>query len=224
MEPPLPRCRAVTLLLLLIAAGAAAQTDGPWQDCDGLTTHLTVGSEAMVPGLPPGRRLLATCFTHAIQGSSIVAGQVRLESLSPSLRRGDLVAFRRPGNPDQTDIRRVIGFPGDRVQVREYRVLIDDTLLPTAYIGPEQLVDADSHRLPVVRLHETMRRGVLGYDVLIPEDSTGSKGTWPAERVPLRFIFVLPDNRAAAAYLAEPHANLVPVVNLIARVDVARSK
>jgi len=224
MEPALRTCLGLISFLVLMMASAAAQTIGPWQDCVGLTTHLAVDSDAMAPGLEPGRRLLATCFTHAIQGSSIVAGQVRLESLSPSLQRGDLVAFRRPDDPSQTDIRRVIAFPGDRVQVREYRVLINDSLVPTAYIGPEQLVDAGGHPIPVVRLHETMIRAVLGYDVLVPVDATDGKGTSVAGRVPLRFIFVLPDNRATAAHIADAGWNLVPVVNLIARIDIGRAK
>jgi signal peptidase I len=224
MEPALRTCLGLISFLALVTASASAPTNGPWQDCDGLTTHVTVSSDAMAPGLAPGRRLLATCFTHAIQGSSMVAGQVRLESLSPSLKPGDLVAFRRPDDPGQTAIRRVIAFPGDRVQVREYRVLINDTLLSTAYIGPEQLVDAGGHQLPVVRLHETISRGVLGYDVLIPEDSTDAKATSVAERVPARFIFVLPDNRATTAHVAEGGWNMVPVVNLIARIDLPRSR
>jgi len=65
---------------------------------------------------------------------------------------------------------------------------------------------------------------VLGYDVVVPVDATDGKGTSVAGRVPLRFIFVLPDNRATAAHIADAGWNLVPVVNLIARIDIGRAK
>ena len=221
------RLRLPILFVVLLAIGGLARADsatGPWQDCESPTTHVTVDSDAMLPDLRQGDRLVAKCFTHAIRGSSLVAGQVRLESLVPTLAAGDLVAFRAPDDTRKTEIRRVIAFPGDKVQLRDYRLLINDKLLSTVYIGPEQLVDAGGHQLPVVRLHETISRGVLGYDVLIPEDSTDAKATSIAERVPARFIFVLPDNRATAPHVAEASWNLVPVVNLIARIDVPRSK
>lgn len=197
---------------------------GPWQDCDQPTMHVTVDSDALLPGIPQGRRFLATCFTHAIRGSSLVAGQVRFESLVPPLARGDLVAFRRPDDTSKTAICRVVGLPRDRVLLRDYRLLINDTLLPTERLGDDQVSGADGRQISVVRLHETMRRAILGYDILIPQDSTDGSGTSEAIMVPQQSVFVLPDNRAAASHIREPNLNLVPVVNLIARVDVPQAR
>jgi len=222
MRPPL----LLLFLVLLLPAGLArAQGNaGPWQDCDFPTIELTVDADALLPGIAPGRRVAALCFTHAIRGSSLSAGQVRLGSLVPQLARGDLVAFRRPDDISRTAIRRVIGLPGDRVQLRDYRLLINDTLLPTDRVGETEICDAQGRQIPVVRLHETMTRGIRSYDILVPHDSTDGSGTSTPFTVPQRFIYVLADNRATAANIREPVFGIVPVVNLIARLTVARAK
>jgi signal peptidase I len=229
MERPMRVRLWYGLLAVLLLGGAARAQDnaGPWHDCDFPTIGITIDTDALLPGIAPGRRLTAVCFTHAIRGSSLSAGQVRLASLSPPLSRGDLVAFRDPTDTTKTTIRRVIGLPGDTVQLRDYRVLINDTLLPTDRVGTSELTDPEGRQFPVVRLHETMTRGVRGYDILVPQDTTDGSGTSQPFTVPLRFIYVLADNRATAAASADvrtPVSGFVPVVNLIALLTVAPTK
>jgi signal peptidase I len=216
------------LAVLLLGGAARAQGEaGPWHDCDFPTIGITIDTDALLPGIASGRRFSAVCFTHAIRGSSLSAGQVRFASLSPPISRGDLVAFRNPADNTKTTIRRVIGLPGDRVQLRDYRVLINDTLLPTERVGETDLVDAEGQRFTVVRLHETMTRGVRGYDVLVPQETTDGSGNSRPFTVPLRFIYVLADNRAtlaASADIRTPVLGIVPLVNLIALLTVTPTK
>jgi signal peptidase I len=210
----------LTFALLSLAATASAQTaEGPWQDCDGPTIHLTIDSDAMLPAIAPGRRVLVTCFTHAIRGSSLTAGQVRLASLSPTLGRGDLVAFHRPDDPAHIDVRRVIAVQDDRVQVRDYRVLVNDVLMRTTSVGDERIGGAGGSQVTTLRLHEAIARGFRGYDILIPGDATYGSGTSDAIRVPSRSIFVLPDNRATTPNVLQQDLDLVPLVNLVGRIE-----
>jgi signal peptidase I len=226
MEQPmrLPVLSGLLAVLLLGGVGRAQDNSGPWQDCDFPEIGITVDSNALLPGIPEGRRLTAICFTHAIRGSSLSAGQVRIGSLSPPIARGDLVAFRRPGDLSKTTIRRVIGLPGDRVQLRDYRVLINDTMLQTDRLGDAQVEDGEGQPRTVVRLHETVIPRIRGYDILLPQDTTDGSGTSLPFIVPLRAIFVLPDNRAAAGDFRAPVSGIVPVVNLIARLTVPAGK
>ena len=207
------------LLSFMATAALAQQSAGPWQDCDGLTTHVTVSSDAMLPAIGPGRRLLVTCFTHAIRGSSITAGQVRLASLIPPLARGDLVAFHRPGDPATVEVRRVIALQDDKVQVRDFRVTVDDAPMRTTRVGDDRIAGAGGNPVPAVRLHEAIARGFTGYDILIPVHSTDGSGTSEALRVPDRSIFVLPDNRATTPKVLDPQLDLIPLVNLIGRLE-----
>src|SRR5580692_1817597 len=160
----MPVWSGLLAMLLLGSPVRAQQTAGPWQDCDFQTIGITVDSNALLPGIAPGRRLTALCFTHAIRGSSLLAGQVRLESLSPPIARGDLVMFRRPDDTARTAIRRVIGLPGDKVQLREFRLLINGALLRTDRLDDAVVTDAQGHQVRAVRMHEMIVRGIRGYD------------------------------------------------------------
>jgi signal peptidase I len=51
-----------------------------------------------------------------------------------SVRRGDVVAFRHDAPTTETYIKRVVGLPGERIDVREGVVTIDGRALPEPYV------------------------------------------------------------------------------------------
>ncbi|HEY0080911.1 MAG TPA: signal peptidase I [Pyrinomonadaceae bacterium] len=54
----------------------------------------------------------------------------------PPLSRGDIVVFWYPNDPDKSYIKRVIGLPGESVEVRDGRILINGRELPEPYLDP----------------------------------------------------------------------------------------
>ncbi|MFN7542994.1 MAG: signal peptidase I [Acidobacteriota bacterium] len=56
------------------------------------------------------------------------------------IRRGDLVVFLYPGDVSKSYIKRVIGIPGDEVEVREGAVLVNGSLMNEPYV-PEEFRD-----------------------------------------------------------------------------------
>lgn len=56
---------------------------------------------------------------------------------APKVERGDIVVFWFPDDPSKSYIKRVVGLPGDRVEVREGNVLINGSVLNETYLDPK---------------------------------------------------------------------------------------
>jgi signal peptidase I len=55
---------------------------------------------------------------------------------APKIERGDIVVFWYPNDPSKSYIKRVIGLPGEVVEVREGTVFINGALLEEKYLDP----------------------------------------------------------------------------------------
>jgi len=84
-----------------------------------------IPSGSMEPTLQIGDGLIATKYDYGYSRYSVPFGlgpssQTRLLQKTPS--RGDIVIFRDPSDLSKTLIKRLIGMPGDRIQMREGRL------------------------------------------------------------------------------------------------------
>ena len=89
-----------------------------------------VPSGSMEPTLQIGDELLATKYpygysTASLPGFVTLPNTQRLFGELP--KRGDVVVFRWPGDRSQVWVKRVIGLPGDRIALRDGRVIINGT-------------------------------------------------------------------------------------------------
>ena len=103
-----------------------------------------IPSGSMVPTLLVGDYLFVSKYSygyshHALPLSPrIFSG--RLFAQPPE--RGDIVVFKLPSDNDTDYIKRVIGMPGERIQVRQGRLFINGEMVPRDRI--ENYVDQDS--------------------------------------------------------------------------------
>ena len=56
---------------------------------------------------------------------------------APKVERGDIVVFWFPDDPSKSYIKRVVGLPGDTVELREGNVLINGGVLNESYLDPK---------------------------------------------------------------------------------------
>lgn len=56
----------------------------------------------------------------------------------PQLSRGDIVVFWYPNDPSKSYIKRLIGLPGETVEVREGRILVNGRALNEEYLDPQR--------------------------------------------------------------------------------------
>src|ERR1700681_720013 len=117
-----------------------------------------VPSGSMQPTLLIGDQLGVSKFSYGYSRYSlpVALGPSRPERLFGRMpERGDVVVFRLPRDPSQTYVKRVIGLPGDRLQMREGRLWIDGTMLPVRRDGAGAVEMEDGGSEPAAREIET---------------------------------------------------------------------
>jgi signal peptidase I len=181
-----------------------------------LAEPFRIPSESMMPNLLIGDFILVNKYSYGI----------RLPVLNTKIipvgepKRGDVVVFRYPGNPvlgaSDPDIgvdyiKRIIGLPGDTVQVSDDRVTVNGQVY--AY-QPEDVFTGTgpSQGAPIVR------EMLPGHDHTIL-DEPGHSPFMPQEQVvPPGHYFAMGDNRDHSADSRE--WGFVPEQNLVGRAMV----
>lgn len=183
-----------------------------------------VPSGSMEPTLLVGDALLATKYPYGYNAASlppVVPFSPTQRLLGALPERGDVIVFRWPGNPSQVWVKRVIGLPGDRVQMRGGQVWLNGAPAPLRADGSGVAEDETGTKLPAARLIETLPDG-REHEIFKITARNALDDTREIVVPPDR-VFVLGDNRDNSADSRVPVADggvgLLPVENLVGRVD-----
>ena len=181
-----------------------------------------VPSGSMLPSLLIGDQLLVTKFPYGYSRYSLPvplapASTERLLGKLPE--RGDVVVFRLPRDPSQTYVKRVVGLPGDRVQMREGRLVLNGTMVPQRRAGVGQM-EIDNGVVTAPRYLETLGGREHAIFKLSSDGALDNTREFVVGRDQ---IFVMGDNRDnfvdSRVSPVAGGVGLVPVENLVGRVD-----
>ena len=181
-----------------------------------------VPSPSMVPTLLTGDELVASKYAYGYSRYSSPIGLMpdfsgRLLGKTPE--RGDVVVFRLPREPSTTYVKRLIGLPGDRIQMKGGRLYINDALVQRRAIGPFT-GDAGGGDAPTLYV-ETLPGG-REHEIVELSDHERYDDT-PEFVVPAKHYFMMGDNRDNSVdsriAMADGGVGFVPEDNLVGRAD-----
>lgn len=155
----------------------------------------TIPSGSMMPTLLVGDYLGVNKFSYGYSTYSLPFSfdlfEGRIFSENPT--RGDVAVFRLPSNPDDNYIKRVIGLPGERVQMKNGQLYINGEAVPRKEIGTYEPDGRYDNGVPYPVFEETLPNGVSYTTLDLNPNSAGDNTR--EFIVPEGHYFMMGDNR-----------------------------
>ncbi len=134
-------------------------------------------------------------------------------------KRGDVVVFKLPRDNSTDYIKRVIGLPGDEIQMKGGVLYINGQAVPKRRVGEFLTREDDGPPRRIPMYEETLPEGVV-YRVLDSEPN-GPFDNTSVYRVPPGHYFMMGDNRDNSTdSRAQWGVGFVPYENLIGRAEI----
>lgn len=192
-----------------------------------------IPSGSMVPTLLVGDYLFVSKFSYGYSRYSLPFGLPlipgRIFFRQP--HRGDVIVFKYPRDPSVDYIKRLIGLPGDKIQVVEGTLYINGA--PVKLTRTDSYIDPETGALRQQYI-ETLPDGVQHPILLAPRDystpptrcdnpkevSSDMENTCPFI-VPPDHYFMMGDNRDNSADSRDPQSGVgyVPAANLVGHAE-----
>ncbi len=162
-----------------------------------------IPSGSMIPTLLVGDYVFTTKYSYGYSRFSfpfappLFSG--RLFFHAP--HRGDVAVFRETKDTSTDYIKRVVGLPGDTIQMREGQLYLNGQLVPRDDLGDYEAVDEHGVQLEGRRYRELLPRrdGRTVRHQILKETSEGPQNDTPVYTVPPGDFFAMGDNRDDSA-------------------------
>lgn len=174
-----------------------------------------IPSSSMKPGLLVGDYLFVSKYSYGYSRYSFPFGIIpidgRLNAKEP--KRGDVIVFKLPTNPSISYIKRLVGLPGERIQMRQGRLYINDQLIPRRALGLHTIAQDGGGEYVATEYEQTLPGGVTFS--IYEESDGGPLDDTPVYTVPEGHYFMMGDNRDHSQDSRVLHAvGYVPFENL----------
>ena len=177
-----------------------------------------IPSGSMVPTLLVGDYLFVSKYSYGYSRYSFPFGLMPLDGriFATTPERGDVAVFRQPRNETVAFIKRIVGLPGDRIQVVNGVLLINDVSVERV---PKGFVTA-SNGYNVVKFAVYQETMPNGKSYLIQERSDDDLfDNTNVFSVPDGHFFMMGDNRDNSRDSRTTSIGMVPAKNLIGRAE-----
>ena len=186
-----------------------------------------IPSGSMIPTLLIGDFVFVSKYSYGYSHFSfpfsppLFSGRV----LGSVPHRGDVVVFRNTRNTSEDWIKRVIGLPGDRIQVKEGQLYINGNHVPRDPAGDYESSDENGTRVLTKEYIESLPDGPKHHLLKYTDDARNVTGELDANNtdeylVPSGHLFMMGDNRDNSADSRFMNGlGFVPLENVIGRAQ-----
>lgn len=210
-KPETPMSFAKTLIIALLCAGFVRSF---------FFEPFHIPSSSMKPGLLIGDYIFVAKYSYGYSRYSFPFGidffDGRIWKSTP--KRGDIIVFRLPSQPSINYVKRLIGLPGDHIQMRNGVLYINDEEVKKSADGVFTEFD-ESGKIEIKKFLETLPEGkivtTIDQSSNTPQDNTG------IYEVPQGSYFMMGDNRdnsQDSRFLTQ--VGYIPEENLVGRATV----
>ncbi len=182
----------------------------------------TIPSASMEPNLYEGDYIVVSKWSYGYSKHAIPFSPPLFEGriLAREPERGDIVVFKLPRDNRTDYIKRLIGLPGDRVQMINNVLHINGEPVNDVVISDAEA--ANMYGMPVIKARETLPGGRT---FTIQDFGPGNQADdTPVFEVPEGYYFMMGDNRdnsVDSRYgVTENGVGLVPAENLIGKAEI----
>jgi signal peptidase I len=149
----------------------------------------------------------------------IVSGRI----LASEPKRGDIAVFKLPRDGSTDYIKRVIGMPGDKVQMVQGRLVINGQVVPREPVEKIITRNAFNREAPVATYRETLPGGT-SHLIIERDGDTGYYDNTKVFEVPAGHYFMMGDNRDnstdSRVGADEGGVGPVPFENFVGRAEI----
>ena len=183
----------------------------------------TIPSASMEPTLLEGDYIIVSKYSYGYSRHSIPFSPPVIEGrlFERTPERGDIIVFKLPRDGHTDYIKRLVGLPGDRIQVRDGALYVNDKAVTREPLGPGVTEFAGGYTRTVMRYQETQGAHTYTTHDFGPDGDLDNTGVFI---VPEGHYFFMGDNRDNSQDSRVPReqmgVGMVPAENLVGKAQI----
>jgi signal peptidase I len=180
----------------------------------------SIPSGSMFPTLKVGDYLFVSKYSYGYSKYSFPLGVIDFDGriFEKSPERGDIVVFRKPYQEHIDYIKRVIGLPGDEIQMIDGQLHINGKLVPRDFIGMETISE-DGVKQTYFKYIQNPPDTDIYHNIYELSDEEALDFT-TRFKIPEGYFFAMGDNRDESLdSRAVASVGFVPMENLVGRAS-----
>ena len=179
----------------------------------------TIPSGSMLPTLQIGDYIFVSKSSYGYSRYSLPFGlpliKERIRYHEPEV--GDVVVFKLPADTNVNYIKRIVGLPGDVVQMFNGRLVINGKTLDRKEVNKDFINLPDGSYRQVTEYIETLPNGKQ-HSIFETSDNEEFDKT-KVMQVPFGYVFVMGDNRDNSQDSRSEEVGFIPIKNLVGKAE-----